>query len=533
MEDNQMGGQLITKAWTGLALMLMGLILLVPNRLSLISPMAFALWPLEPLVLGLVLLIPGLIGQIGRLITTLLLVVGMVVKLADIGAYQVFDRAFNPVLDARWPADGFHWLQGSLGLLGAIIVVMLLVVLLLAISVISYKALGLIEGLLRQSAKSVSLGLIAGLMLWTALVSNGRQVAAAPFYQLLAEHSQQALTSIADLQAFEQQLKQDPYAALADDKLFKILEGKDVLVVFVESYGRTVVDKADYAAKIKPLLAKGSADLVAQGIQARSAYLTSPTYGGISWLAHGTLMSGLWINSQLRYDRLVASQHRALNRLFQRAGWRTIAVQPAHTMPWPQGEYFGYDQIYAAQDLGYHGQPFNWITMPDQFTLSAVQSLERKAGPRKPLMAEIALISSHAPWTPLPQMVDWQQLGDGQIFNQARIGDAPEVVWQNTERIREQYRKSIEYALSNIIAYSLRYADEDLVLLVLGDHQPSAFVTEESPSHEVLVHLISRDTKLMQAVTGWQWTEGLLPADNAPVLGMDKMREQFIAAFSK
>ncbi|MFM8341446.1 MAG: hypothetical protein ACKN9F_04415, partial [Methylomonas sp.] len=115
MEDKQMGGQLITKAWTGLALMLMGLILLVPNRLSLISPMAFALLPLEPLVLGLVLLIPGLIGQIGRLITTLLLVVGMVVKLADIGAYQVFDRAFNPVLDARWPADGFHWLQGSLG----------------------------------------------------------------------------------------------------------------------------------------------------------------------------------------------------------------------------------------------------------------------------------------------------------------------------------------------------------------------------------------------------------------------------------
>lgn len=533
MEDKKMAGRLITKAWTGLALVLIALILLLPNRLSLISPAAFALLPLEPLLLGLVLLIPGLIGRVGQLIAALLLTLGVIIKVADIGAYQVFDRAFNPVLDGRWPADGFQLLQGSLGLLGAVIVVMLLMALLLAISVISYKALGLVQGLLRQSAKSASLGLIVGLMLWIALVGNGWQVATAPFYQLLAEHSQQAMTGMVDLQAFEQQLKQDPYAAVTNDKLFKALKGKDVLVVFVESYGRTVVDKADYAAKIKPLLAKGSADLAAQGIQARSAYLTSPTYGGISWLAHGTLMSGLWLNSQLRYDRLVMSQRPALNRLFQRAGWRTVAVQPAHTMPWPQGKYFGYDQIYAAQDLGYHGQPFNWITMPDQFTLSAVQSLERKAVARKPLMAEIALISSHAPWTPLPKMVDWQQLGDGQIFNQARVGDAPEVVWQNTERIREQYRKSIEYALSNIIAYSLRYADDNLVLVVLGDHQPSPFVTEESPSHEVLVHLISRDTKLMQAVTDWQWTEGLLPADNAPVLGMDKMREQFIAAFSK
>ncbi len=533
MEDKKLARRMITKAWMSLALVFIGLVLLLPNRLSLINPAVFALLPLEPFVLGLVLLMPSLIGQVGRLIAALVLMIGVIVKLADIGAYQVFDRAFNPVLDARWPADGFNLLQGSLGLLGASIVLVLLAGLLLAMSVVIYKALGLVQGLLRQSAKSASLGLIAGLMLWIGLVSSGWQVAAAPFYQLLADHSQQALTSMADLKLFEQQLKQDPYAAVANDSLFDKLKGKDVLVVFVESYGRTVVDKADYAAKIKPLLAKGSADFAAQGLQARSAYLTSPTYGGISWLAHGTLMSGLWINSQLRYDRLVMSQRPVLNRLFQRAGWRTIAVQPAHTMPWPQGEYFGYDQIYAAQDLGYHGQPFNWITMPDQFTLSALQTLERKVGVRKPLMAEIALISSHAPWTPLPQMVDWQQLGDGQIFNQARVGDAPEVVWQNTERIREQYRKSIEYALSNIISYSLRYADDNLVLLVLGDHQPSPFVTEESASHEVLVHLISRDAKLMQAVAGWQWTEGLLPADNAPVWGMDKMREQFVSAFSK
>jgi len=37
----------------------------------------------------------------------------------------------------------------------------------------------------------------------------------------------------------------------------------------------------------------------------------------------------------------------------------------------------------------------------------------------------------------------------------------------------------------------------------------------------------------MDAVKDWHWTDGMLPAGNAPVWGMDKMRDRFIAAFSK
>ena len=532
MIANKIGGRLLDKVWITLALLLLGLILLLPNRLSLITPAALVIWPVEPLLLGL-LLLPALTARTARWVAGLLLMVGLMLKLADLGAYQVFDRAFNPVLDARWPADGFNLLQGSLGWWGAIAAVAALLLLLLALVLLINKALARLQTTLQQSANLTGLGLSIGLLMWLALAVAGQSLAAAPFYQLLANHSQEALSSFADLQQFDRQLRQDPYADLANDSLFEKLKGKDVLVVFVESYGRTVLDKADYAEYIRPLLAQGSVDFAAHGLQVRSAYLNSPTYGGISWLAHGTLMSGLWINSQLRYDRLISSQRPTLNHLFQRAGWRTIAVQPAHTMPWPQGDYFGYQQVYAAQDLGYQGQPFNWITMPDQYTLSAMQKRELAAQPRKPVMAEIALISSHAPWTPLPQMVAWQQVGDGQIFNQARAGDAPEQVWQNTARIREQYRKSIHYALSNIIDYALHYADDKLVLLVLGDHQPSPFVTDESPSHEVLVHLISRDASLMQAVADWQWSEGMLPTERAPSWGMDRLRERFISAFSR
>ena len=524
----------INRVWKVLAVVFIVTALLMPNRISLITPFAFAYFPLEALLLGLALLATGLSGLIIRGIAAFLLATGIIVKMADIGTYQAFDRSFNPVLDSHFLADGMNLLQGTLGATGAVLVLALLIVLVIGIIVLTYKVLGAAQAVLQVAPKTCATGLLAGLLIWTTLSFGGWSKASAPFYELMALHVTQTLSSIDDLKVFGDVVDSDPYANVPNAALFDKLKGKDVLVVFIESYGRTALDKPDYADHIRPVLEQSNADLAANGFFARSAYLTSPTYGGISWLAHGTLLSGLWINSQTRYDRLVSSTRPSLNRLFQRAGWRTVAVQPAHTMAWPQGAYFGYDQIYAAQDLGYKGQPFNWITMPDQYTLSAFQALERKPGIRTPVMAEIALISSHAPWTPLPHQVNWNQIGDGAIFNQqTRDGDTPEVVWKNTERIKVQYRKSIEYALATIVSYTMTYGDENLVILVLGDHQPAPFVTSESESRDVPIHIISRDPKVMAAVQDWRWTKGMLPAANAPVWGMDALRDRFIAAFSK
>jgi len=525
-----------SRAGTGLTILALVYVLaalVIPNRISLIEPSVFACLPLEGVLLGLVLLVPGRTGSLFRQIAACLLATGIIFKVADLAAYQVFGRPFNPVLDSRFPADGMNLLQGSIGRIGAFVVAGLIVALLLGIFLLTNALLRRLQIRVQSSAKRYGAALLAAALVWTCGGFAGWSYAGKPFYELLAVHVGDIRSATADLKNFQGIVDSDPYSEVADSELFRKLKGKDVLVVFVESYGRTVLDKADYATHIRPLLQQSSADLAANGLAVRSAYLTSPTYGGISWLAHGTLMTGLWIDSQTRYDRLVMSRRPSLNRLFHRAGWRTVAVQPAHTMAWPQGEYFGYDRIYAAQDLGYKGQSFNWITMPDQYTLAALQNLERQAGDRQPLMAELALISSHAPWTPLPQLVDWDQVGDGSIFNQTRAGDTPEIVWQNTERIREQYRKSIEYALANIVSYVIKYGDDNLVLLVLGDHQPAPFVTGESGNHDVPVHLISRDPKVMNAINDWQWSDGMLPAEEAPAWGMDKLRDRFIAAFSK
>lgn len=270
------------------------------------------------------------------------------------------------------------------------------------------------------------------------------------------------------------------------------------------------------------------------GFAVASGWTRSPTVGGLSWLAHGTLLSGLWIDSQARYDRLMESDRASLNRLFRDAGWRTAAVMPAITMDWPESAHFGYDQILAAKDLGYRGRPFNWVTMPDQYTLSAFERLARvpanAAG--KPVMAEIALISSHAPWTPVPKLIDWDAVGDGTAFNdQAESGDPPAVVWADHDRVRRQYAETVDYVLHALGEYMLRFG-RDAIFVTLGDHQPAALVTGPDASRAVPIHIVSRDHALVQRFIADGFDAGMTPSPEGAEPSMDSIREHLIRQFS-
>ena len=110
------------------------------------------------------------------------------------------------------------------------------------------------------------------------------------------------------------------------------LAGKDVVLAFVESYGRVAVDGPE-STGARTLLDDGTARLRRLGYTASSGWLTSPTFGGSSWLAHSTFQSGLTVGDQVRYDRLLESPRTTLSSAFSRAGWRTVAVLPSTRGP--------------------------------------------------------------------------------------------------------------------------------------------------------------------------------------------------------
>ena len=63
-----------------------------------------------------------------------------------------------------------------------------------------------------------------------------------------------------------------------------------------------------------------SSSFASAGFSARSGWLTSPTFGGGSWFAHSTLLSGLWVDNQQRYRSLTGSDRFTLTGAFHRAG---------------------------------------------------------------------------------------------------------------------------------------------------------------------------------------------------------------------
>ncbi len=362
-----------------------------------------------------------------------------------------------------------------------------------------------------------------------AQIVPGVPVASASAAALARDTAVGIATSLRGQQEFAAELAGDPLHDTPAAELLTALRGKDVVVAFVESYGRSAVENPEFAPQVGAVLDEGTARLGAAGFAARSAFLTSPVAGGSSWLAHATFLSGLRVGDQGRYDSLVGSDRRTLTSAFAAAGWRTVAVQPGTTSAWSEAGYFGFSDVLDLARLGYRGPDRGWASVPDQYTLSAFHRLTHD-GP--PVMAEIDLVSSHAPWRMIPPVIGWDTVGDGSVYGPlAGTGD-PDAVWsQGTPAIRDAYRRSIEYSLGSLVSYVQNQGDDDLVLVVLGDHQPLPLITGEGASRDVPISVVTRDQGVLQRIAPWGWAEGLHPGAAAPVWPMEAFRDRFLSAF--
>lgn len=542
--DGSHDGRMLVSGWkAGLSILIFAIIgvaaCAVPDTPESFHLVAFWHLPIElPLIALALLLLPRWIAVPLATLATITAFCLLFLKLADIGVFAAFQRHFNPYLDGKMLLDGWNLLSGTIGTVGAALATGLAVVAGIALIGIFWWACRTMTRFGRQARRAGVAGSAILLVLGFGLQAVGsmtgvKDITGSPVLTYLGERLSLVIRSVADIRAFQGEL--EAQKRLADgSELFGRIKGRDVVLIFVESYGRSAIEDPRYRGLIGPRLINVERQLQAAGFTAASGWTRSPTVGGLSWLAHGTLLSGLWVDSQARYDLLMKSELDSLNRLFREAGWRTAAVMPAITMDWPEAAYYGYDQILAADALGYRGKPFNWVTMPDQYTLAAFERLARRPAREagKPLMAEIALISSHAPWTPVPRLIDWATVGDGPVFNdQAESGDPPAVVWADHDRVRRHYIATIDYTLQTLGDYIARFGD-DAVFVVLGDHQPAALVTGPDASRAVPIHIISKDAMLIDGFRSEGFKIGMTPDPQAPEPSMDIMREQLIRHFS-
>ena len=521
---------------TVVAVLVLGLVLVAPQDGSGLLPEAYLRLPVEGVAgLALLVLLPARARRPLALAAGALLGVWAVLTAFDVGFTTVLARPFDPVLDRALVADGAEFVGSTYGTgarVAAVVGAVVLGVVLLAGGALAARRVV-------ASGRGAPAGGAAGARRARGGVAGGGGGRDDDRARRPARRGERrggggptapevTAASLRDADAFAAQSRADAWAGTPPADLLTALRGKDVVLAIVESYGRAALTDPGLAPTVTPVLDRADRDLPAAGWGARSGFLTSSVVGSGSWLAHATLLSGLRVDNQQRYLTLTSSDRFTLSAAFRRAGWDTAAVQPGTTRPWPEGVFYGYDRAYNVRRPGYRGPSFGWASMPDQYVLDRVDRLERdRPRPRPPIMAEVDLVSSHAPWTPLPHMIGWDQLGDGSVFR----GQLPGPGAPATSP-RAGYATSIAYTLDALTSWVERSADPDLVVVVVGDHQPAPLVTGPGAGRDVPVSILTRDPAVLARTADWGWTDGLRPDPGAPTWPMEAFRDRFLRTFS-
>jgi len=528
-------------AITVLAVVLVWADLLVPDRAWQFSPAAFIRIPVELLVLvAVALVLPVWPRRIVAAVIGILLGVLTFAKILNIAFFEFVGRAFNPVHD--WgeipPAVGVT--RNSIGpTLTNILVVVLLLGLVVLVGAITASAIHITTVAARHrraavrglAAVAAVWGLCAGLSLQ---LMPGFPVASTSATGLAVAQVRATQAALSDQRHFAQLIDSpDPEARVPAPDLLTGLRGKDVIIAFVEGYGQVAIQGTSFSPGVDAFLRRSTASLARAGWSTQSAWVTAPGFGGISWLAHSTLQSGLWVNSPQRYSELVSSSRFTLSDAFDKAGWRTVSDSPADDRTWPPGtQFYHYDQLYDRRNVGYHGPTFSYASMPDQYTFAEFQRLELGPG-HKPVMAEIDMVSSHEPWAPLPTMVPWSKVGNGSIFDPMPArGETPLSILGSASKERQAFGKSIQYSMQALTSWVTELNDPNLVLILLGDEQPAGPISSPGASHAVPISIVARDPSVFRQIAAWHWQDGLLPGPSAPLERLDAFRNHFLGAFS-
>jgi phosphatidylglycerophosphate synthase len=521
-----------------IAVVLVWVALMVPRRPDQLSLPGLLGIPLELLVfVALAIVLPVRWGRVLAVTSGVLLTATVLLTGLDLGFYEAFDRPFNPLTDPGYVGSGLDLVQRSAGGSGQVLAVGGVAVAVAAALALSVWAALRVRRAASRAPRLWSRAVVALTLVWVVAGVGGAQVsgvpvASAPAASLVGSQVDEVRAALHDRTVFRHALAHDAYALTPGDRLLRGLRGKDVVLVFVESYGRVAVDGTWFAPMVDQTLATATGQLASLGFGARSGWLRSPTFGGISWLAHSTLQTGLWIDSQQRYDQVVDGSRFNLTQAFGRAGWRTVSDIPSDDGPWDQGRrFYGFDKMYNSRNVGYQGPRFSYARIPDQYTFRAFTDNELHRKGRRPLMAEIDLVSSHTPWTPLPRMLPWQAIGDGSAYDGMEPSHTSFFQLLGGPDQQRNYARSVQYSLRSLVSFVQHAHDNKLVMVVLGDHQPNSNVSGVGVSHDVPISLIAHDPRVLRHISGWDWTPGLRPSSDGPVLPMNAFRDRFLAAF--
>lgn len=310
------------------------------------------------------------------------------------------------------------------------------------------------------------------------------------------------------------------------------LRGRDLQLLFLESYGAIAFEHPQVAPQLEAARARLTEDLAHSGHGVVSAYVRAATFAGASELSHLSLLSGVDLSDPMRHDLLLTTERPTLMHLFARAGYETIGLYPALSWDWAERAYYGFERFLDARDLGYRGPPLGYWKVPDQFTLERVDDLHPRAPGQRPRLLFFPTITSHLPFGPVPPCVDDRArlLGDDPFGEDAsRRLAAAHVDWLD---MRPNYVGMFDYTYCWLGRHLRAPAStREAVHVWVGDHQPAASVSGEGADWAVPVHVVTRDPALLARLEALGFQSGLAP--RRPALGgMHDLTALLLRAFA-
>ena len=456
----------------------------------------------------------------------LLLVIG---HYADVTAPALYGRDINLYWDARYMPDVAAMIARAAPLWLLAVAAAGVTGILALLWLLFRWAIGRVSDALAGSRQRRTIGALACLMLVLFAAQRlERHVAFEPaFATPIVQTSARQVQLVAIARRASAALPPSP-PMTAD---LALVRGADVFLIFVESYGAIAFERPDMA----PQLAAGRADLDAAirdtGRDVVSAYVESPTFGGSSWLAHLSFMSGVEVRDPDTNARLMTEKRETIVTNFKRAGHRTVAMMPGLRQVWPEGGFYGFDDVYGATRLDYWGPEFGWFAIPDQFTVAKIDALEVGRESRAPLFVFFPTISTHFPFMPTPPyQPDWTRMFTKSPF------DGPALVSAYSQQpdwthFGPGYVNAIAYDYATFAGYLRLRPGRDFVMILLGDHEPAAAVSGPGATWDVPIHIIASRPPILDRLRARGFRSGLTPA--RPSLGrMHTLLPVLLDAFS-
>jgi hypothetical protein len=308
------------------------------------------------------------------------------------------------------------------------------------------------------------------------------------------------------------------------------IQDKNIHIFIVESYGTTIFTNPHHFQRMEEFYRQQESLLQQEGFSILSNAYDSTTFGGTSWLADATILSGIELRTQSHYDQVVKQGTGNLLHLLARANYHRILSAPGtNFMTDDYTGFYNYDTYILQDDFEYSGPFFTFGKLPDQYQMHYIHSEIIDHTSSQPHFVQYILCSSHVPWNFIPPYIDsWEEFNSGNIYYNSERNTWYDNSWAVGSELFEGYAHSIRYSLESVFGYARTYLDQDDLLIVIGDHQPKFPVSEKGAGFGVPIHIIGKDRSILLPFLRFGYELGVLPPQTENLSGLERFLTHFL-----